>query len=247
MRIIDAHIHYGKWTKIYTLEETEKDLKEAGCCGAVILAFPEDMYRLTNTPERRTEANNYVLEISKEEKELELYPFYFVWNDFIIPDNLKEYRGIKWHRHPDEPRYDYASPKCKEILSLIRELNLPVILEEETELTAEFIKSNPDLKVIIPHMGKLSGGYDRMDIFFDNPNVSFDTGTASIEAISNVLNKVGAERVIFGSDVSGTKEPFYNFPKVELAKLAQLKLDNTSKNLILSENIEKLMHIKVTD
>jgi len=244
MRIIDAHIHSGKWTKIYTPDEIRKDLKEAGCIGAVIFAFPEDMYRITDSPQRRIEANNYVLEVSKKEKEFELYPFYFVWNDFIIPDNLKEFKGIKWHRHPDEPRYDYDDPKCKKLLSLIKELDLPVILEEETEITAQFIDRNPEIKVIIPHMGKLSGGYDKMDIFFDNPNVYFDTSTASLDAISNVLEKVGAERVIFGSDVSGTKEPFYNFPKVELDKLSQLKLEPFSKEQIFFRNIEKLMHVK---
>ena len=244
MRIIDAHIHVGKWTKIYTPDEIRRDLKEAGCSGAVIFAFPEDMYRITDSSQRRMEANNYVLEVSKKEKEFELYPFYFVWNDFIIPDNLKEFKGIKWHRHPDEPRYDYDDPKCKKLLSLIKELDLPVILEEETEITSQFIERNPEIKVIIPHMGKLSGGYDKMDIFFDNPNVYFDTSTASLDAISNVLKNVGAERVIFGSDVSGTKEPFYNFPKVELDKLSQLKLDSFSKNLIFSRNIEKLMHVK---
>lgn len=244
MRIIDAHIHCGKWTKIYTPEELKRDLKEAGVCGTVIFAFPEDMYRITDTPSRRIEANNYVLELSKKEKEFEIYPVYFVWNDFIIPDNLKEYKGIKWHRHPDEPRYDYETPKCQEILSLIKELDLPVILEEEREITSQFIERNPELKVIIPHMGKLSGGYDKMDIFFDNPHVYFDTSTASIDAIVNVLNKVGAKRIIFGSDVSGTKEPFYNFPKVELDKLSQLKLDNLSKNLIFSENIERLMGVQ---
>jgi len=247
MRMIDAHIHCGNWTKIYTLEKMKKDLKEAGCCGAAVFAFPEDMYRLTDTPERRIEANNYVLEISKGEKEIELYPFYFVWNDFIVPDNLKDYKGIKWHRHPDEPRYDYNKLECKEILSLIKELELPVILEEETKITAQFIDRNPEIKVIIPHMGKLSGGYDKMDIFFDNPNIYFDTSDASFEAIENVLNKVGAMRVIFGSDISGTKEPFYNFPKVELDKLSQLKLDHLSKSLIFSRNIEKLMHVKIRD
>jgi len=245
-RIIDSHIHIGnnRQTKYYSLEELERDLGEADAQGAVLLAFPEDIYRIVDTRESRIKSNQYVLEVSRQRKNL--YPFYFVWNDYIIPDNLDEYKGIKWHRHPDEPRYDYDNPKCKEILSLIKELDLPIILEEETEITARFIERNPELKVIIPHMGKLSGGYDKMSIFFDNPNVYFDTSTASLEAISNVLDKVGAERVIFGSDVSGTTQPFYNFPKVELEKLSRLNLDEEARELIFARNIEKLVNTKAT-
>ena len=80
-----------------------------------------------------------------------------------------------------------------------------------------------------------------MEAFFDNPNVYFDTSTAPIEAIRKILDNVGAERIIFGSDVSGTKEPFHNFPKVELKKVLQLDLDEASKELTFAGNIERLI------
>jgi len=47
--------------------------------------------------------------------------------------------------------------------------------------------------------------------------------------------------MIFGSDVSGTKEPFYNFPEVELKKVLHLDLDEASRELIFAGNIERLM------
>ena len=242
MRIIDNHIHCGnnKRTKLYTLAEIKRDLGEAGAQGAVIFAFPEDMYRIEDSREWRIRANNYVLDLSRHAEE-SLYPFYFVWNDYIIPENLSDYAGIKWHRHWDEPKYDYDDPRCHEILKLIKELDIPVLIEEEYDDTVRFVSDNPELKVIIPHMGNLNGGYDRMDVFFDNPNVHFDTSVASLEAIKRVLDNVGAERVIFGSDVSGTRLPFHNFTKVELAKVRQLDLDEGSKSRIFAENIESLI------
>jgi hypothetical protein len=240
MRIIDNHIHCGNNThKSFTLDDIEQDLDEAGAQGAVIFAFPEDMYRIEDSREWRIKANNYVLEVAEKLKSI--YPFYFVWNDYIIPDNLSDYAGIKWHRHWDEPKYNYDDPRCHEILKLIGDLSLPVLIEEEYGNTVRFVKDNPGLKVIIPHMGNLNGGYDQMDVFFDNPNVYFDTSVANLDAIKRVLDNVGDGRVIFGSDVSGTRMPFFNFTKVELAKMLQLDLDEQSKSRIFSGNIEDLI------
>jgi len=245
MRIIDNHIHCGnnrenKRSKLYTLTEIERDLDEAGGDGAVIFAFPEDMYRVEDSPEWRTRANEYLLDVSRRAEKI-IYPFYFVWNDYMIPENLSDYAGIKWHRHWDEPRYDYDDPRCDEILKAIKDLNLPVLIEEEFDDTVRFVRDNPELNIIIPHMGNLNGGYDKMDVFFDNPNVYFDTSTADLDAIKRVLGIVGDERVIFGSDVSGTSVPFYNFPKVELAKVLKLDLDEDSKSKIFAGNIENLI------
>lgn len=241
MRIIDAHIHVGcdRETKYYTEKELWKDLREADAQGAVIFAFPEDIYRIKNSEESRLEANEYVLEFSRRSPDL--YPFYFVWNDFLIPKNIDEYVGIKWHRHHEEPRYDYDDPKCKKFLKVIKDLDMPVLLEEEFDETKSFIDENPELNVIIPHMGKLNGGHEKMEIFYGKENVYFDTSTAPAEIIKSFLDAVGPERVIFGSDVSGTHEPFYNFPKVELRKLLEIGLEEDTLKLILSGNIERII------
>ncbi|MEE8323127.1 MAG: amidohydrolase family protein [Candidatus Bathyarchaeia archaeon] len=241
MRIIDGHIHVGsnRLTKYYTLDEVWKELHTAEADGACIFAFPEDMYRSVNVAEARVKANKYVLEVSKTSRDF--YPFYFVWNDYLLPDNLEAYRGIKWHRHADEPKYDYDDPKCFEILNSIKELRLPVLLEEEFENTVLFIKQNPALTVIIPHVGGANGGTKRMEVFFDNPNIYFDTAVAPLESIKYILRKVGPERIIFGSDVSGTKMPFFNFPIVERDKLRKLDLDDECMQLIFAGNIERLV------
>lgn len=241
MRIIDNHIHCGNNAhKFFTPDDIKKDLAEAGACGAVIFAFPEDIYRIEDSREWRIKANDYVLAVAGSMEET-IYPFYFVWNDYIIPDNLGDYAGIKWHRHWDEPRYDYDDPRCGEMLKAIKALDIPVLIEEEYSDTVRFVNDNPELKIIIPHMGEINGGADKMDVFFDNPNVSFDTGVAPLDDIKRILDNVGAGRIIFGSDVSGTRQPFFNFTKVELAKVLQLDIDEESMALILAGNIESLI------
>ena len=241
MRTIDAHIHVGcnKETKYYGEEELWRDLREAGAQGSVTFAFPEDIYRIADSIESRIAANEYVLTVA--ERSPDLYPFYFVWNDYLIPENLGRYAGVKWHRHFDEPRYDYDHPGCKRFLKEIKILGMPVLLEEEFEETKRFIEENPELAVIIPHIGALNGGYDLMYTFYERRNVYFDTSAASAEAIIRCLEAIGPERLIFGSDVSGTPEPFYNFPKVELEKIRSLGLGRNDLELILSGNIERII------
>ena len=244
IRIIDSHIHVGsnKKTKYYGEEELWRDLNEAGAQGAVIFAFPEDMYRTVDSVESRIRANEYVLDVAR--KSPDLYPFYFVWSDYLIPKNLDQFLGIKWHRHHDEPRYDYDDPRCEEFPEKTRKLEIPVLLEEEFKETKRFIVENPEINVIIPHMGALNGGYERAKTFSDKDNIYFDTSTASIEIIRECLKAVGPERIIFGSDVSGTPEPFYNFPRVEIEKIRKLHLKKDDLALIMSGNIERLISKK---
>jgi len=241
MRIIDCHIHCGdcRRTKYFSAADVERNLAEAGAQGAVIFAFPEDMYRIADSPESRTRANRYVLEVARARPSL--IPFYYVWNDYVIPDNLADYAGIKWHRHWNEPRYDYADPRCEEVLKAIRALSLPVLIEEEFAHTAAFVARNPGLPIIIPHMGLANGGTDKMHVFFSNPDVCFDTAVAPLDSIRRVLDAVGPDRILFGSDVSGTHQPFFNFTKVELEKVLRLGLSDQDLQKVLAGNLECLL------
>lgn len=270
MRLIDSHVHIGKnpkwgpemiarylriglhWRvpaqyKYYPIEDLKADLDEADMHGAVVFAFPEDIYRLEDSRESRVKANEYILEAARTTKYI--YPFYFVWNDYIIPENFEQYAGIKWHRHHDEPNYYYNDPKCYEILKRIKELEMPVLIEDEYNETINFVEQNTDLNIIIPHCGKrlwvpptvdrLLENFDRMKVLFDRPNLYFDTGGVEpgipLDIIRKVLKLVGPKRMILGSDTP------YNTPKIELEKLVQLNLDEVDRELIFSANIERLI------
>ncbi|UCH02024.1 MAG: amidohydrolase family protein [Candidatus Bathyarchaeota archaeon] len=270
MRLIDSHVHIGnnpKWApeainrylriglhwripkgyRYYPIEFLKSDLDKADIHGAVVFAFCEDVYRVEDSKEARVKANKYILEAAKTAKYI--YPFYFVWNDYIIPDNLQKYAGIKWHRHYDEPNYYYNDPKCYEILERIKELSMPVLIEDEYNETVQFVEQNSNLNIIIPHCGKrmwipstnerLLENFHRMEVFFKKPNVYFDTGGVDpgipLEIITKVIKRVGPKRVIMGSDTP------YNTPKIELEKLLQLDLNEAEQECIFSSNIERLI------
>ncbi len=243
MPILDAHIHLGanRHTKYYPAERMFADLAEAGADGAVVFAFPEDMYRLTDTPEARAAANASVLQVARAHEHV--YPFYFVWTDYVLPDNLGDYVGIKWHRHSDEPPYDYADPRCEAFLRAAAELRLTITLEEELHHTEAFVRrvAGSGLTVIIPHLGQLNGGPEAMSRFFGEPHVFFDTSCAPAETARWFLDEIGPARLLFGSDVSGTREPFFNFPLVERRKLEALDLTEEEHRLLFGENLLRLL------
>ena len=244
MRVIDAHLHLGNnpGTKQYDLSELARDLGEAGAEGAVCFAFPEDMYRTVDDPEVRRRANEYVRDANDNLDGFTVYPFYFVGMDYFLPDDLDRYRGIKWHRHADEPRYDYEDPKCKAALREIERRHLPTTLEEEFECTCHIAKIYPGIPLIIPHMGDLNGGSERMDVFFDRRDVYFDTGPAGREeAIRRFLDAIGPERLLLGSDYSGCVPPWTHPTRREREKLEGLGLSEEEKRLIFAENIERLL------
>jgi predicted TIM-barrel fold metal-dependent hydrolase len=78
-----------------------------------------------------------------------------------------------------------------------------------------------------------------MRFFFEKTNVFFDTGGVEpgipLDMIRRILDIVGPERLIMGSDTP------YNTPKIEMEKLLKLDLNENDMELILSKNIENLI------
>ncbi len=246
MKIIDAHVHCGNsrlaGAKYYPKDQMWEELREVNASGAVILAFPEDIYRNENTLDQRNAANAYILSIA--EGEPDVHPLYTVWTDYVIPENLDQYAGIKWHRHANEPAYDYDCDACEAFLGEMKRLALPVLLEEEFDNTASFIERNPELTVIIPHLGESNGGEKKMDVFFDNPKVFFDTAITNANELRRFYEAVGPERLIFGTDYSACRQYVDNSLPTALRRHADLGLPDAELEMIYSGTIERLLGIR---
>ena len=173
-------------------------------------------------------------------KNSNLIAFYFVWNDFELPDSI--FKGIKWHRHSNEPNYDYESEKCEKFIDFICEKKLPVIIEEEFKNTVKFIKRiDGRTKIIIPHLGFLNGGYERLksEGIFAEPNIYADSALADTYEIEDFAKNFGIEKLFFGSDF-----PFGS-PKMELQKIKNIFGENSKEfKKITFENILKLINYK---
>lgn len=256
-QIIDCHLHCGVQNVPWGWEHKSPLLLAAGIRGVGIIPPVEDIYdrgdpNFSDSPAWqacRRQAHRYLLELRKACRtnaagRFALYPYFFVWNDFAFEDLGPEYVAIKWHRHPEEPPYRYDHPRCREFLQVVRERRLPILLEESFDNTLMFLERlGPDLPVVIPHLGKLNGGYGslREAGVWDRLLTYADTSTADPLEIEDFLGRCGSDRLLFGSD-----HPFGE-PQLELAKIRDLHLPENQSRAVLGDNFRRIYGLAATD
>jgi predicted TIM-barrel fold metal-dependent hydrolase len=244
--IIDAHVHCGIQVPFppQSYEDYFSVISGSGIEEAVMFPPVMEIYDRYDPNfadsvqwiNRRKVANEYLLDIGTTD--LTVIPYFFIWNDFAVEQLTSQHKGIKWHRHSDEPVYHYDSPRCRQAVDEIRSRNMPVVLEEELDNTIRFIEQiAKDVTVIIPHMGMLNGGYQAIKRhgLWARPNVYADTALASVGEITDYIHEYGIDRIIFGSDF-----PFGD-PRRELLKIMQLQIPHEQKEIICGVNIQRLL------
>jgi uncharacterized protein len=245
--VIDSHAHCGIQDRFppQSLEDYLAEVKGSDISGVAMFAPVMEIYD-RNDPDfvdtsewqqRRRQANSYLLSLG-EDGRLEVFPFFFIWNDFAADQLTHQHRGIKWHRHGDEPRYHYEDPRCAEAIDAIRRCNLPVVFEEEWEHTVHFIDELASgVRVIIPHCGLLNGGFERFcrHQMWERPNIYTDTSLVPPHLVSAYVQRYGCDRILFGSDF-----PFGD-PVYEYRKILRLGLSEREKAAILAGNFQNLM------
>jgi len=244
--IIDAHVHCGIQDKFppQSYDDYFSVISGSGIKAAVMFPPVMEIYDrydpnfadTTQWKNKRKAANEYLLHIGTPD--LRVIPYFFIWNDFAVDQLTSQQKGIKWHRHSDEPVYYYDSPRCRQAVDEIRSRNMPVVLEEEFGNTVRFIEEiAKDVTVIIPHMGMLNGGYGAIKRhgLWARPNIYADTALASVSEITDYIYEYGIDRIIFGSDF-----PFGD-PKRELQKIMHLQIPQEQKEIICRLNIQRLL------
>lgn len=247
---IDAHLHVSKGftgadgvlARAFTAEDLAAYLRRSKLDGAVIFTHPEQIYTRpvlggpTRCDQDAIDSNEYVLMAAAQANGV--YPFYFAPLDFYVPTNIAEYSGIKWQRDGFDPPYEYKKQKkaFELLIGEIRDLKLPVILEERASVTEWLIRGNPDITWIIPHCGKCNGGPEFVERFFGMENVYFDVSMAERHLIRHFCRSIGPERLLFGTDYSGTREPYYNTPQ------RQLGMFTSTTTFLTPEQMEMILH-----
>ncbi len=238
--ILDAHTHCG-----YTVpfEELQQEWRHGRIDGGVVFSPVEEIYdrhdRFFTDSEayRRSRANvhHYLLDLAEK---VTVFPYFFVWNDFQpIPEG---FLGIKWHRHPDEPVYNYDAPECEARIVQICEQGLPIVLEEELNHCLSFIERIAGRTVVIvPHLGALNGGYYALKSagVFDHSSVWADTALAGRREIEDYATTYGTDRLMFGSDY-----PF-GTPAREKHKVEQV-FSGDDQAKVLGGNLLRLLNLK---
>lgn len=244
-RIIDSHIHCGVQYSHLPFDSIAPLLRQAGITEACLFAPVEDIYdrddfhfQDTGAWQRtRRAANRYLLDLADQGEPI--FPYLFVWNDFAIDELRHPYRGIKWHRHSDEPEYHYDDPRCTAMIEAITKRRLPIVLEESYANTLRFIERlAPEAVIIIPHLGGLNGSYRTLDQagIWRRDNVYADSALASTVEMRHFIEHYGPDKLLFGSDY-----PFGD-PGQELRKITRLGLSDEDFNKVVCGNILRLLN-----
>lgn len=244
-RVIDSHIHCGIQHSDLPFEMIDTLLRQDGITDACLFAPVEDIYDRDdplfqdNNEWRRTRraANRYLLELAAADERI--HPYLFVWNDFAVDELRHPYRGIKWHRHSDEPEYHYEDPRCARMIEEITRRRLPIVLEESFANTLKFVERlAPEAIIIIPHLGGLNGSYQALDRagIWRRANVYADSALASIAEIRHFLEHYGPNKLLFGSDF-----PFGS-PGGELRKIERMPLSDLDFEKVVCSNILGLLN-----
>jgi len=245
--IIDAHVHIGRYH--LPIEEIDTLLKREGISRAIVFADPESDVMVDDS--------GYVLEAAQQ---FGYYPFYYYggnaysgqrpYDRLPVPDNLDQYSGIKWHcwfspahdgglrfSYPinmDEVRRQMDAPDFHAVMKAIQALKFPMTFEEHFEVTREFVRRYPDVTLIIPHMGMLNGGQERVQTEFrDYPKIHFDTSLGQVN--ETIVQTLGASRLLYGCDYP------YGMPGDNLRRVQRLKISEEEKELILGGNVRRLL------
>jgi predicted TIM-barrel fold metal-dependent hydrolase len=241
--IIDGHIHAGYWSRDYfygrgvEFAEIDACLEECGIDGAV----------LTSTDLRR---NDPVIEFMRSSARLRYW--FFPWVNPTDPGDLDYVRrrradihGIKLH--PSVDRVRITDKRAKPFLEFASDNRLPVLVHcgrwqemSSYGLALDAAALFPGADFMLSHMGG-----DRPDLVtgavegilerrLENAYLGIE-GVREYWIVRQAIDRLGAERVVFGSDFP------LGHPRMYLGLVEALGLGERERDLVLGGNALRIL------
>jgi len=132
-------------------------------------------------------------------------------------------------------------PAMYPIVAAAADLGMPILAHSTPEECAGLIDAVPNTKILMAHSGgcptALGDWFRAIEVAKHYPGIYLDTASSQIDMgyVEAMVAGVGAERVIFGTDMP-LLDPFFGLAKVTGADLTQ-----EQKDLILGKNILRLV------
>ena len=238
MPIIDSHCHIGAGVrKGATSESLLRAMDSAGVNRAVLCTVDQFI------AVRNREGNDSVLSA------VEAHPDRFCGlaavNPWFGEQAVEELRrnldaglkGLKIHSHLQG--FVLSDPVVHPLVEVCREYGAPLYAHTGTPITAEpfqlaeLARTFPDVTMVMGHMGYTDFWYDAVPAALQSENIYLETSLIDIMNIQTAIEKVGAHRILFGSD----------FPEsdlgLELEKIMMIDMDDEARGYILGRNAEK--------
>ena len=256
--IIDAHVHIGQWMRPYSsqngnaVEELIRSAQNNNINRLCVSSLGERGYTSYPNAEEFTSANTHILELMR------VFPGEILGFCYVNPRHpdasLAELDrcivdggmvGIKlWVACKASDRL--VNPIAEKAI----ELGVPILqhawykttgnLSDESTPAdvAELARRFPDVTIIMAHMH--GAGYRGILDIAPYPNILVDTSGGDPEStvVEFALRELGAERIVFGSDVPGRSFG------IQLGKVLGADISDEAKALILYGNMERIFREK---
>lgn len=160
--------------------------------------------------------------------------------------SMENISGVMWHHRHQGSSID--DPTTTECLSKIKELDLVAYIhsfpESQLENLGKIEKIAPitDAPIIVlDALGLYSNIETAIDLADEYDNIYFDTALLFSlgRIVERMVDEVGAERLIFGSDLYTNPLMYRHSP--DLYQVQKAKITEIEKKKILSENIRKIL------
>jgi uncharacterized protein len=217
MRIIDAHVHIASWP---TIKKTEdyilSSMKKYGVSFSLIsncdgAEFPSVGKRLATPKDTLTCLKEVIAFVKKHPDETGALVWIRPRKEKLAQDLVDYIRsqrqyiyGIKFHPYESHLRID--TREMMPWINLARELGVPMLVHTAADKYSDvaFLKTvadfNPDVVFIAAHLQLCSDNKAAYEAMKTTPNLYADTAWVNMKMAKKVLEHIGEERIMFGTD-----------------------------------------------
>jgi predicted TIM-barrel fold metal-dependent hydrolase len=242
MRVVDSHAHVDEYEAFGWFDPPEAmiDLMdEAGIERAVVMTYAD-------APVLKPDALRYLYDACKKYAG-RLIPYARInphagnvaslLEEAIVDMEMK---GLKIHQESVTAAAHHGA--VVRLVKRAAEFNAPVLFhtgDESLSLPQQFAKlaeEAPEATIILAHMGGYHHTEDAIRICEKYDNLLLDTSACPYpHRIKEAIQRIGAGRVLFGSDGPGCN------PALELKKIRRLGLSENEERLVLHDNIVSIL------
>ncbi len=134
---------------------------------------------------------------------------------------------------------DYSCEEFSVLLDEMERYDMAVSLHVgEFEQMEKMARKHRNVRFVIAHPGEIDRANNHIELMKKCDNVCLDLSGGGIHrwgAIEYLVNKLGAERILFGSDYPICGVGMY------VAAVMEAKISDTAKELIFSENAKRIL------
>ena len=239
MSIIDSHCHLGVgFRKRTTVDELLREMDRAGVERAVVSTVDE--FIAVSNREGNDEVLRAVRAHPDRLKGLSAVNPWFREKGVSELSRCLEagLSGLKLNSHLQG--FVLSDPLVHPLVATCRSFGVPLYAHTGTPVVAEpfqlaeLARAFPDVPMVLGHMGYTDFWYDAVPAALQSQNIYLETSLIDIMNIRTAIEKVGPDRILFGSD----------FPEsdlsLEVEKMSMVEMTAEARARIMGENAARL-------